>query len=514
MGKSLPPIHISNNQNIFIMRFVFLLFNILCFSSSYSQDTILSFKNHVVNQVLYKIKSDKDLKNASIGFIAKDIKTGEIISELNPDLSLMPASTQKIITTATALEVLGNNYRFSTTLQYSGKIDTINRLLKGNIYVKGGADPTLGSIHFDKTKKYEFLKIWAQSIQNLKINSIEGSIIGDASKYSNEIACPKWLWEDVGNYFGAGPNGLTVFDNLYELHLNSPSKTDSLTTLKFIDPEIPGLIIHNEVLSSNINADEAFIFGSPYQYLHEIRGTIPKNKEDFVIKGAIPDPAYFIAWKLNKDLRSFNIKTSNQINTVRNLKLKGDSINEKRSDLQTYYSPYLFEIVNITNKKSINLYAEHLLIEIGFAQEKSGTYNSGLKAIKDFWQARGMDTDGFYMYDGSGLSRSNAITPNQMVFILNYMKTRGRNFDAFYNSLPVAGKSGTLTSLGKNTSAEGAVHAKSGSIDRVRAYTGYVTTKSGRELTFCINISNYNCSDSECRNKLEQLIISLAEFNL
>ncbi len=495
------------------MRKIFILFFISIFPKIYSQDTILSLRNHNLNQAINNLKKDKDLKNASIGFVAKDIKSGEIIAAFNPDLSMMPASTQKIITTATAFEVLGKNYRFNTILQYSGTIDTIHHVLNGNIYIKGGADPTLGSIYFDKTKKYDFIKTWIQSIIDLKIDSIEGSVIGDASKYSNEIACPKWAWEDVGNYYGAGANGLTVFDNLYELHFKSSAMPDTLATVTFIDPEIPGLVIHNEVISSN-NPNDAFIFGAPYQYLHEVRGTIPKARNDFSIKGAIPDPAYFIAWKLQNELENSKIKCNGKPNTVRGLLLNGDSITEKRQDIQIHNSPLLSEIVNITNKNSIDLFAEHLLIEIGYSVKKSGSYELGLSVISDFWKLRGMDMDGFYMFDGSGLSRSNSITPNQLVFVLNYMKTKSKNFDAFYSTLPVAGKSGTLTSVGKNTSAEGVVHAKSGSVDRVRAYSGYVTTKSGRELTFCMNISNYNCTDYECRKKLEGLMIALADFNL
>ncbi len=496
------------------MRLIFILILTFLLIKTNGQDTIITLKNHNVNQVIDSFKSDKDLKNASIGFVAKDLKTGEIISSLNPDLSLMPASTLKIITTATALEILGKNYRFSTILQYSGNIDTINRILKGNIYIKGGADPTLGSVHFDKLKKYEFLKSWVKSVVNLKIDSIQGSIIADASKYSNEIACPKWLWEDIGNYYGAGANGLTVFDNLYELHLMSPNKAGSLTSIKFIDPEVPGLTFHNEVLSSDIKADEAFIFGSPYQYLNEIRGTIPKGKEDFVIKGAMPDPAMFLAKKLKSSLKIANINCSNEPNTVRNLILKGDSISGARKDLQVNYSPYLFEIVNIINKKSINLFAEHLLLETGYTLKNEGTYKQSIEAVLEFWKKKGMDTNGFYMLDGCGLSRSNSITSNQLVFVLNYMKSKSKNFEVFNNSLSIAGESGTITSLGKNTAAEGNVHAKSGSIDRVRAYAGFVTTKSGRELAFSVNISNYNCSDSECRNKLEKLLVAMAEFNL
>ncbi|MDF1550641.1 MAG: D-alanyl-D-alanine carboxypeptidase/D-alanyl-D-alanine-endopeptidase, partial [Bacteroidales bacterium] len=406
------------------------LFNILFFgvtSILTAQTKKLNQQDHNVNQAIKTLLVDKDLKNASIGFLAKDVKTGEIIAELNPDLSLMPASTQKLVTTAAALEVLGKNYKFTTHLQYSGDIDTINRVLKGNIYIHGGSDPTLGSKYFDKEKRYSFFNSWITAINKHKIDSVAGFIIGDASRYSYEIAPPKWAWEDVGNYYGAGANGLTVFDNLYEIHFQSPALPDKEVKIIKIDPEIPGLSINNEVLSSNIGTDEAFIFGSPYTYNRTIRGTIPKAKSDFEIKGAIPDPAYYLAWLLNQKLIFRGLKTSNKVSTIRLLALNGDTINEIRHDLHVYYSPSLQAIIDITNKKSINLFAEHLLNEIGYKLKHDGSNNAGYEAVTEFWKNKGMDTDGFFIYDGSGLSRTNSVTASQLVFILTYMKTKSKN---------------------------------------------------------------------------------------
>jgi len=493
---------------------ILTIISIFSYSFSYGQTKSISQQDHVVNQAINKLLNDKDLKNASIGFLAKDIKTGEIISSNNPDLSLMPASTQKLVTTAAALEVLGKNYRFTTHLQYSGNIDTVAHILHGNIIIKGGSDPTLGSVHFDKLKKYSFVNSWISAIKKNKIDSISGYIIGDASRYSYEIAPPKWAWEDIGNYYGAGANGLTIFDNLYEVHFQSPVEANKATSILKIEPEIPGLILHNEILSSNIQTDEAFIFGAPYSYEHTIRGTIPRNKADFTIKGAIPDPSYYAAWYLNRKLMLYGVKNDIRVATIRQMELNGDTIKEKRHDLHVYYSPSLSEIINITNKKSINLFAEQFLNEIGLKLKNNGSNPSGYEAVTEFWKSKGMDIDGFNIYDGSGLSRSNSITPAQLVFILSYMKAKSKNFEPFFESLPVAGKSGTLRSVGKNTSAEGNVHAKSGSIGRVRAYAGYVTTKSGRELAFSINVANYNCTSYEMRKKLTEIMVALADFNL
>lgn len=499
---------------MFLKSTLFFLFVFLFQSISYSQTKKpLKKQDHLVNKALKSLLADKDLKNASISFLVVDAKTGEIITEHNPDLSMMPASTLKLITTATALEVLGGRYTFKTKLEYSGSIDTINGILKGNVFVKGGADPTLGSVHFDKAKKYNFINNWISVLKKKNVRSIEGMVVADASKYGTEIAPPKWAWEDIGNYYGAGANGLTAFDNLYEVYFKSPSLPDKLTKIIKRDPEIPGLQVYNEVLSSNINKDEAFIFGAPYRYLHVIRGTIPKGKAEFKIKGAIPDPAYYLAWYFKKKLKENNIDVKNKATTIRLLNQQGDTLSEKSRNLHTLYSPPLYSIIDLINKKSINLFAEHLLNEIGYKLKKEGSNRVGRKAIMSFWEYKGMDVDGLNIHDGCGLSRSNSVTANQLVFLLKYMK-KSKNFSIFYKSLPIAGKSGTLSYIGRNTSAQGVVHAKSGSIGLVRAYAGYVTTKGGRELAFSMNIANYNCSSYQARKKLTALMIAMADFNL
>jgi D-alanyl-D-alanine carboxypeptidase/D-alanyl-D-alanine-endopeptidase (penicillin-binding protein 4) len=496
-------------KNLFFIFLAFFTIKV----TLHSQSKPLKNQDHVVNKALKTLVNDNDLKNAGISFLAVDTKTGEVVSEHNPDLSLMPASTMKVITTATALEVLGKYYTFKTNLEYSGTIDTINRVLNGNLYIKGGADPTLGSKYYNKNGRFDFIEQWLSTIKKNKIDSITGMIIADASRYDYEIAVPKWTWEDIGNYYGTGANGLTAFDNLYNIYFQSPSLPGKLTKIARIEPEIPGLEILNEVVSSNSWEDNAYIFGAPYRYLHIIRGEIPKGRNEFHVKGAIPDPANYLAWYFNNELKLSGVKTSNKTTTIRLLELKGDTVEEKRHKLDVYTSPYLISIINITNKKSINLFAEHLFNEISYKLKGIGSNRIAIDAVTDFWNAKGMDTDGFYVRDGSGLTRFSSVTAKQMVFVLRYMK-KSKNSKEFYESLAVSGKSGTMRSVGRNTIAQGKVHAKSGSIRRVRTYVGYADTKSGRELAFAMNISNYNCTDSDARRKLTQLIISLAEFNL
>jgi len=274
------------------MKKILLLVLIILLSTPFfAQKKPLKLQNHILNTALTALKNDKDLKNAAISFLAVDLKTDETIAELNPDMGMIPASTQKLFTTAAALELAEADYRFKTEIQYTGTIDKASKTLKGDIIIKGGGDPTLGSKYFYKNRQFDFIKEIIAALKSAGINALTGKVIADASIYAYEPASPKWLWEEVANYYAIAANGLTIHDNLYELHFKSPPEPGKATQITKIYPEIPNLKIQNEVLSSNIRSDEAYIYGAPYTYKRIVRGTIPKNKADFIVKGAIPDPA-------------------------------------------------------------------------------------------------------------------------------------------------------------------------------------------------------------------------------
>jgi len=454
------------------------------------------------------------LKNASIGFLLVDLKTGKEIANFNPDMSLSPASTLKLFSTATALELFGDEHRFETKIQYDGTIDN-QGILHGNIYIKGGGDPVLGSKHFeDDYNNPFFITDWVNKIKSLGITKIDGAIVGDAQYFSMNIIPRLRAWEDMANYYGIGACGLSIYDNLFEITLRSGPKAGDTTYIDKIEPNIPGIRFQNYVKASDSRRDEAFVFGEPYNYERVIRGSIPKASSDFIIKAALPDPAHFAALELENYLKSANIEITNPATTIRRLSLENKYSPRQRKNVHTTYSPTLSEIVNTTNKISYNLYPEHLLVHIGKKMLGTNDCESGTDAVRQFWASKGMDTDGMFMNDGSGLTRYNSLTARQFVFLLKYMKSKSKYYEAFNNSLPVAGKSGTLRNLCKGTNAADNVRAKSGSISKVRAYSGYVNALSGEELAFTILVNNYTCSDSEMRKMLEKLMVDMADLRI
>ena len=462
-----------------------------------------------VRLAVKKMAADEDLKNASISFYALDLDSNKVIAGLGSNKSLVPASTMKLVTTATALEMLGPGKRFSTYVKYSGEIDT-NCVLNGNIYIVGGGDPSLGSERF--TKQYgNFINKWANEIIKLGIDSINGRVIGDASIFNEQMIPATWIWGDLGNYYGAGPCGLSIHENKCTIEFSSFNKGDS-TAITCIYPYVPGLKFDNYVKSMITKKDLSYIFGAPYQENRIIKGGIPTNKKNFMVNGSIPDPANLTAFELDMELRGMGVKLKETSTTIRKMKFETGSIEKSiKHIITTTRSPRLTAIMNLTNTYSVNLYAEHLMNQIGVFKYRSGDTGSGTQATTLFWKNNDLDINGMYINDGSGLSRFNAITAKQLVGILKHMN-ESKNRKLFINSLPIAGKSGTLRNVGKGTAASGKVKAKSGYMTRVRSYAGYVTTKNKRNIAFALIVNNFNCTPFQMKKKMEKIMIKLAEI--
>lgn len=491
--------------------FILILFLFSCKLNSCTGTVAQNgIKQNSLQTALQNLVNEPDMKNASFAFYAEEIKTGKSVASINPNTSLAPASTLKLVATSTSLELLGDKYRFETIVEYDGKIQK-NGTLNGNVYIRGGGDPTLGSDRFyDTYYTAHFMKKWVDAIKKAGIKKINGAIIGDAQIYSENILPRTRTWEDMANYYGTGACGLTIYDNTYHITFKSKAAGTRTRILK-IEPPMPELQFTNYVTADNTSSDNAYIFGAPYSTLRSIYGTIPKYRNEFTIKGALHDPAFIAATDFYDLLTQNNIEVTEKTTTVRRLKLENNYEFKDRTSIDTTFSPQLKDIVYRTNKVSFNLYPEQLLAHIGLVQQTEGSAESGIKAVKNFWASKGMDTDGLYINDGSGLSRDNSISPKHLVFILSYMKQKGRYFDAFYQSLPIAGTDGTLKYMCRGTVAQNNVRAKSGSINKVRAYSGYVTSKNGKEIAFAMLSNNYNCSSSQMRDRLEKLMIIMAQ---
>ncbi|GAG80932.1 unnamed protein product, partial [marine sediment metagenome] len=269
-----------------LLFFAYFLLNIVAAQSS-------------LQKAIGQLVADPDLKHASLGICVIDVESGKVIAQYEKDQSLIPASSLKVVTTATALSKLGENFRFKTELQYDGQLKS-DGTLNGNLYLKGYGDPTLGSDRFDNAVTVDLLMDeLVQAVKKAGIKKINGKIVGDASFYTSSVNSRSWLWEDLGNYYACGAWGLNIQENKFYINFKQSLKLGAQPKIESTKPSIPNLLLINEVQSAETNSgDNAYIFGSPYSYTRFIRGTIPIGKSTFTIKGAIPDPPFFAAHKL------------------------------------------------------------------------------------------------------------------------------------------------------------------------------------------------------------------------
>lgn len=453
------------------------------FIAALSLLSICSFSQELKNETLH---ADSALTHASVSLCVANANTGELMIDYNSVISLTPASVLKVITSAAALEMLGPDYTFKTTVGYTGKINKRFGTLRGNIILHGGGDPALGSQYFSDHYG-DFVNSWISEIKKLGIKRIKGKIITDDSYYDYFPVPSKWLWEDEGNYYGAGAYGLSVYDNSYDVHFQTFYE-GAPAIIKDVIPEECRIQLSNFLISAG-NTDEGYLYSAPYSTTGWVAGKIPINQKDFILKASINDPPLLLAKVVTKKLKSSKVNVTGAPSTFRS---DHKFQNEKVNPVTETISPSLAEIVSVLNHESVNLFAEHLIKELGKKFKNNGSTASGSEVITEFLLNSGIDINGLFIEDGSGLSPINAINTRELVRLLVFMKTKGKYFNEFYASLPDAGKNGTLKNYFKDPVFDSHLKAKSGSMTRVRSFAGYFTTKSGKEMVFSIIINNYS----------------------
>jgi serine-type D-Ala-D-Ala carboxypeptidase/endopeptidase (penicillin-binding protein 4) len=438
--------------------------------------------------------------SASVSFALRDAENGEMIFEHNSSKSLSQASVMKLITTAAALELLGPDHIFTTTIGYTGKIRKGSGTLDGNILIKGGGDPSLGSDKFPGCYE-KFMEKWVSEIQKLGIKKIRGRVIADDSYFDYKPVPPKWNWEDMGNYYGAGAYGISIFDNTLKIHFQTgPEGTKPVAGM--IEPEGSDISFINDLTAAG-STDEGYVYSSPYSNYGWITGTIPVSRQDFVLKASIPDPPQLTATLLDNMLRKAGISVKDGPSTARKL---GKEITDNLVTITKTDSPRLADLIEVLNHESVNLYAEHLLKELGKAFKGDGSTSSGVQVVMHFLDSIGIVTTGMFIEDGCGLSPQDAINSAELSGLLYKMKKEGRYFGIFLNSLPEAGKEGTLKNHFMDPVFLTSMRAKSGSLLRVRSYAGYMTASSGKNLIFSIIVNNYSGPSSSVVSYIEEIL--------
>ncbi len=485
----------------FVMKYIVALLFSSFWSIGIGQEldsmAITEFKDAVV-----ELQNSELLRNGNLCVEIKRVASKENIFSLNGQLSVPAASTMKLITTSTALAVLGANYRYTTYLEYSGTISSDT--LFGNVYIRGSGDPSLGSVRFDNQLNYnQLVNDWVSKIKGLGIQHISGQIIADNRYFEGPVIPESWIWGDIGNSYGAAPYGLNLNENFYTAKFIPGQQIGDSVSFVSTEPVLKNLKFDNRLTTGpRGSGDQSVFYSDPLGETVQFIGSIPAGPKYFSVRGAIPNPSIYIQNAVKDALLSNSISVKNEMKLT----------DQTRKEIAKYESLTLSELCRQTNLWSINLYADAFFRKIGKELTGKSDFESASNAIKDYWQKQGADMGGFMVKDGSGLSPSGSITANNLTDVLCLIQ-KNKVFKEFYEGLAVVGVSGTVRRLGRKTKAANNIRAKSGSIEGVRAYAGYVTTQSGEMLAFSFVAHKYQPkTDKLIVDELENLMSLLAEF--
>ncbi len=445
--------------------------------------------------VLKSMLADTTLTGTSYSICFADAVTGEVVFGFDADRNLASASVMKLYPTAVSLSMLGADYRFTTSVFMSGRFNSRNGVLDGDVVILGGGDPSLGSAYFSDHYGDVPAK-WAEALAAAGLRLVTGRVAAAESVYDHNPVPGGWSWADLGNYYGAGVYDLNYNDNKYNIYVTGFSE-GTAAVIDSTDQYGLGMQIENYLTSSG-KSDNGYVYNAPYSTSAWISGSVPADSS-MILKASMPDPPFTVVNQLCKALQQAGIK------------VKGNPVHERVSLNEALYtpvcvtlSPPLSEIIRTTNHESVNLYAEALRKCLGPATGKGGTYSAGSAVIRSFLDSIGCEPREAVILDGSGLSPNNNISALMTTRLLVHMYN-SRDSEVFRSSLPEAGVSGTMKSYFRNEMFRGRVIAKTGSIGSVRSFAGYVTTNGGRTLAFTMIANGFTVPWRQVTNNLERI---------
>ncbi|MCR5568030.1 MAG: D-alanyl-D-alanine carboxypeptidase/D-alanyl-D-alanine-endopeptidase [Paludibacteraceae bacterium] len=439
-----------------------------------------------------KFVATDGLQAAGLGYLVKEVESENVIAEYQSGYNRIPASVTKLLTTATALEILSDTFSFVTKLNYSGYIK--DSVLYGNLYVVGGGDPTFESDFFLHNPVFEHM---VAAVESAGIKKIEGDVVGDASLFQRNGANGDWLLEDVGSYYGQTPSALCFHDNLFMITCTGSDTTPSVN-IEAVLPRTNLLKIDNQLTSGT--PAWWHIYGDLYSWDKTLRGNIPAGKKTLV-RAEIPDPALFVADSLRNMLDRNGICSNKSRSTLWS--------NERAPETNTIYRFFslpMKEIAKQTNYHSVNLFAENMFLYLGLQSSEIANYDLARAAVAKYWNTHGVPMTYTHQVDGSGLSMKNAISPKFLTDMLIYMKKKSKYADAFTITLPTAGKHGTVKNFLNGTLLAGKTFCKSGSMDRVQNFSGYVLW-NGKWYAFTVMVNNFDCTRKQVRAAISNLLV-------
>lgn len=459
-----------------------------------------------------KLLSAAPAKKANWGILVVDAETGETLYSLAADKYFIPASNMKILTTVLALAALGPDYRFRTTLETRGTLSPEGRL-SGDLILVGRGDPNLSNRKFPFLKQPEhdgppekILAELADAAVAHGVREIAGDVLADDSYFSRERYPSGWEIDDMVWSYGAAVSAIAVNDNTVTLELRPAERVGERAPFT-VEPWTEAFQVQDDVTTSAAGAKpDLTLTREPGAPLVVVRGTLPLGAEPRKLILAVEEPAEHAARLLKRLLEQRGVK----ITGVARAQHEPPAFPTPSQILAEHLSVPLTDSVRVVNKMSENLHAEMLLRAAVRRKGPWATPDDLFNTAGEFFQSVGIEPGEFLFTDGSGLSRRDLVTPQAVVRVLQYA-ARQPWAEPFAMSLPVAGEDGTLADRMKKSPAAGRIRAKTGSVERVSALSGYAETLSGKKLVFSIFANNHAGKNSDVIRVIDAICVAMVE---
>lgn len=451
-----------------------------------------------LEKTILAIHRESEMQHGMLSVCVYNMTKGKEVYSYNSQMSMTPGSVTKLFTTGVAFARLGSDFRFTTQIGIRGNIDR-EGVLHGNIYIIGGGDPMLGSYRYRQTAPDSLFDGWARALKKKGIRRVDGRVCYHVGIFDEQPLHDTWQWGDVGNYYGAGVSGLNFHENMYFVFFNPGAKLGYPASSVRVSPKNINVLGISEVTTGPENSgDNVTIYGGPTNNERLYRGTVPMGKNDFRVRGALPNPAKQCADLFASYLRTHGISISSNSMQIYS---QPDSL----KIVLDYYSSDYYTIAQYTNLTSNNIYAEAIFKYLGYSKYGKGSFANGAKALMDYFKEKKLDVGGVEILDGSGLSMQNKVTAD---FVCRYLTAMGKEpfFREFHRSLAKVGESGTAKNLLPNLPAGMSVRIKTGTMKGVKAYAGYIDAANGDRLAFTIISNGHECSSAAATEKLNRIL--------
>ncbi len=439
-----------------------------------------------LRQFLDTLVDAPEFRSAQWGILVVDPARAETLFARNADKLFMPASNMKLLTGTTALAQLGANYRWSTSMLARGVVR--DSTLFGDLIVKGNGDPSI-SAHMQKGDALAPLRALADSLRAHGIARVRGRLVAAPSPFVDSPLGYGWSWSDLDDSYSAGVDALYFNEGFTEVVVRGGARAgDPVRATTRPASTYPALIVNARtvaMLARNASGnDSAAAHGITVSQDSShagvlVEGTIAAGDSMVVeITFRRQTEAYLAALKEAMVARGITVEPASSEAT-------GDT-----RPLFTMMSPRLAEVLPYFEKPSQNQIGEILFKTLALEKTGVGRADSAAHVVERQVLAWGAAPDGFAVRDGSGLSRHDYVSPRTLVHVLDAIRLNP-DFKLFYDAMPIAGVDGTIRNRMKGTAAEGNVHAKTGTLDKARSLSGYVTTADGRMLIVSALCNNY-----------------------